>query len=258
MRSMIIFLLGICAGAMMRKETKSHSPLSDNVRPSRDFDNVWHQQLTLRFNRFVGSELNRGRTDLDEEFSLAWLALNYRYHATDDHSEDFNRLWLAHGRAPEERFVYLQEKAFQGFHFNALSTIETGCYALYMLASKFDSTLLGQRQTKRNRDVTIANCNQRLSQAKPNHALTNYFANLASDVQYIELLDIRNVSSHRSVILREITAGAANPDLTEILIGGLRLGLDESFTETRRTWVVSQVNEILNLAELLMNEAAMP
>lgn len=258
MRSMIIFLLGICAGAMMRKETKQHSPQSDNVRPLRDFDNVWHQQLTLRFSRFVGSELNSGRTDLDEEFSLAWLALNYRYHATDDHSDDFNRLWLAHGRGPAEPFVYLQERAFQGFHFNALSTIETGCYALYMLASKFDSTLLGRNQTRRNRDVTIANCNQRLSQAKPNHALTNYFANLASDVQYVELLDIRNVSSHRSVILREITVGAANPDLTEILIGGRRLGLDESFTETRRTWVVSQVNEILNLAELLMNEAAIP
>jgi hypothetical protein len=255
---MIIFLLGTCAGAMMLKETKAPSPRSEIVRPSRDFDHARHQQLTLRFNTFVNSRENRGRTDLDQEFSLAWLALNYRYHATDEHSEDFNRLWLAHGRGPAEQFVYLQEKAFQGFHFNALSTIETGCYALYMLASKFDSTLLGLSQTRRNRDVTIANCNQRLSQAKPNHALTNYFANLASDVQYVELLDIRNVSSHRSVILREITVGAANPDLTEILIGGNRLRLDENFTETRRSWVVSQVNEIMNLAQLLMNEAAMP
>lgn len=258
MRSMIIFLLGTCAGAMMRKKTKAQSPQSQGLRPSRDFDHARHQQLSLRFNTFVNSEKKSGRTDLDQDFSLAWVALNYRYRATDEHSSDFESLWRMHGRGPAEQFVYQQEKAFQGFHFNALSTIETGCYALYMLASKFDSTLLGHKPTERKRDVTISNCSKQLIREKAGHRLTDYFDNLVGAAQYVELSNIRNASSHRAVILRKITVGATNPNLTEIEVDSKKLPLYETFTEARRNWVVSQVNEILGLAELLMNEAAMP
>lgn len=253
-------LLGVASLAILtcilnHKQTKqTQTP----ERIMRDFPLAQHTAIDLRIRRFINSTANVNPTPFDQEFCLAWVALLYRYKTADLDSDDFRSLWLTHGGGAAEPFLYQQERAFQSFHINALSSIETGCFALYILASKFNDSLFGTIPTRTLRDVSINNCKTRLQQTRNPAPLASFFLKLTSDAQFQELSLIRNVSAHRAVIMRVITVGAAHTNQTELDLAGTRLPLDENFTETRRAWMVSRIQEIITQAELLLNAAGVP
>lgn len=256
----LLTVAGILACWFMLTRQKKTTNGQAGDRLVRDFPTARYQAIDDRFRRFVNSAANHHPNPFDQEFVLAWVALLYRYQTADLNSEEFHSLWLTHGRGPGEPFVYHQERAFQGFHFNALSSIETGCYALYMLASKLNANLnlYGTNPTQNLRRITINNCDARLQQTGVPAALATFFTSLVADAQFQELSDIRNVSSHRSVILRIITVGGANPNQTEIDVAGTRIPLDENFTEVRRLWIANRIEAIIDQAEQLLNAAGVP
>jgi hypothetical protein len=221
-----------------------------NDLSARGFDLSRHEEIESRWRKYINGPTDSHDKRFDQEFGLAWLALKFRYVTADAHSERFHNYWLEYGRSPSEIKVYIQERELNGFSFASLSSIETGCYALYVLALKFDGSLMPSEHVRTLRDIDPRRCNRQLRDSAIGTPLAIFFDQLVLAPEFQLLSDIRNVSGHRTVMSRNLFAGSMRAEL--VVPQRAPLPLDENFTENLRTWVASQITEMLNQAAILL------
>ncbi|HEY9677471.1 MAG TPA: hypothetical protein V6C76_05655 [Drouetiella sp.] len=226
----------------------------------RYFPELAYLIFEQQFSRFINSPQNTNATsfDVDKKITLAWESLRLRYRTADAASLKFKSLWIEHGNEAKDFNLYLQEREFYSFLCNTLACVETGCYALYVLASKFDKKLLGNKPTSNLRQISIVNCKKRLAIVGTPAHLEKYFAKLLMDETFKELSELREISSHRVVMSRAANGGADAPNKTELDLPDTRIPLDEEFTEVRQLWLSRVVFAIIGQADLILGAAGVP
>jgi hypothetical protein len=161
----------------------------------------------------------------------------------------FQGLWSKYGRSPAEEHIYQQDREFTEFHFAALSAIETGCYALYMIAAKFNPGLFPSGYVRTLRDASPRNCERQLTANLANSLMQQFFTSLVKDADFNEIAEIRNASGYRTTLFRNTNSGTFE---TELILPDKSLAVDGEFTETRRVWLSQRVTEVMNVAEFTL------
>jgi hypothetical protein len=152
--------------------------------------------------------------------------------------------------------VFRQDRALFDFFANAVSVLETLCYACFSLAAQLRPTSFPMKTEKDLRDITPRFTLNKFEMLFPKEPLTRTLTELLNDAAFKELHETRNVLSHRgnpprhySVTLYDTLGGQPQHKY----LGGAKgdppkwhgIVLDAEALLQRRSWLVSYVQRLV-------------
>lgn len=180
------------------------------------------------------------------EYSAAWNAVAYRFHAVTDHDEAFIE---AVGKGDPAR--YLQERELFSFFVAGLSAIEAFAYGLYHLAAvacpiKFP--------VKDSRSITLDLTQKKFATSFPAQTVTVELSKLVVDRTFTEWKICRNVLAHRSYPGRIMSGTTANQPPTDDVWKLENVTINSETTSSRRKWLSQTLQDLLDSAKTFVEQ----
>jgi hypothetical protein len=152
------------------------------------------------FHPYGSHESSSDPLERQHHFSMAWLAVQYRYRTCWECNEDFRAIIANAGElwkewASDEEQNYKVETCLFRFYTSALSVFDTFGFCLYFVGNGVDSThFLGVSEPRK---ITLNATKNEYSSAFPNTVLSNQLSVLLADPKFKEISAIRNIVAHR-------------------------------------------------------------
>jgi hypothetical protein len=172
--------------------------------PSISFPHAKHADVASR-------ALSPSHNIADSEFPISWAALPLRFACSVDHAVAFVDSLREYGTVEvTELDRYRQEKEIFDLFSTTICLVETGFYALFMLAVKTNPTLLNGKRIKKRKDVDPVKIKEDLSNTGLAPDLLYLIKEVLESDQYRTYLSIRNIVNHRRITNRTIYLGGDN------------------------------------------------
>ena len=133
------------------------------------------------------------------EFITAWKAVAHRFCTCAESNEGFTELFRKVGDAPPQPKRYIQEKDLFHFFVNGYSTLESFCYALYMIASTVKPSFFPIKPSNL-RSICIGTTFNKFNEEKDSfhdEKITGELDQLQKSPEFKEWKKIRHVLIHR-------------------------------------------------------------
>lgn len=221
-----------------------HRPLSavDLVMPE-DFAaepyEAIHSRVAIR---------KENHPDTWAEYSSAWNAVAYRFHACADHDEAYTESIRRAGDSPSQPERYIQEKELFDFFVNGLSAIESLCYGLFAIASMLNEGNFSMTTTKDKKSIKPETTTKQFAEAFPEEDVTHALAQMKCSDEFSQWRRIRNILAHRSAPGRVVylsTKSSSRPSQWKTI----DIQLDEETTASRRKWLAATISRLLKAAD---------
>jgi hypothetical protein len=187
-------------------------------------------------------------------FIAAYHGTKTRFRAMTEAEETYAKTVPQSNETRENGFV--QDSALFSFFTNAVSVLEVLCYACFSLAAQLQPSAFPMTSEKALRSVTPEFTLDRFELLYPQEPLTGTLRELRDDPALKELLNARNVLSHRGNpprnynVTLDFTLGASPQHK---FIGGAKgdppkwhgIVLDDEALSQRRAWLVEYVKRLV-------------
>jgi hypothetical protein len=150
------------------------------------------------------------------EFSSAWNALAHRYLAMVDHGNNFTASVLADGTSPAPDRRHFQEQCLFDFFSSGFSAFDSFFYSAFAAGSLIDSVAFPLATAADQRNVSIGHTLKTYQQLFPHTPIGNQIATFASDHNYTQWRDIRNILTHRAAPVRIFLESPGSKDVTPV------------------------------------------
>ena len=152
------------------------------------------------FHPLLSQENFNDPLEQQHHFSMAWLAVQYRYRTCWESNEDYRAIIANAGElwkewASDEEQNYLVETCLFRFYTSALSVFDSFGFCLYFVGNGVDGTHFVS--VSEPRKITLNATKNEYSSAFPNTGLSYQLSGLLTDPKFKEISAIRNIVAHR-------------------------------------------------------------
>lgn len=177
-------------------------------------------------------------------FAGGWHGLIMRFRAADEDGSVATKFLarLQGDLSAEDR--YLKERALFGFFANAMSAVESCCFAIYHLGKMKEPNLF----TASDRNVNIGVTADAVATAFPGTPLTAELSTLRVDGNWLCLREIRNTLVHREspgITIFASTVGAPPPPPAEWT--GRGVVLHPALVDDNRAWLGTAITRLVGV-----------
>ncbi len=214
--------------------------------PVGPYDSVWERLVGL------GAEYDRtgaqGKYHSWYQWLAAWINITYRFRSCAEHDEAFARSVSKFGDNPRQPEKYHQDRELFGFFVTGLSAIESAYYGLFAVGSILDPDNFPLSTYKDMRNATTTKTVQQFTMSFPNDGITAALQGIASQQEYRDWRDARNIIAHRISPGRRIYASIGGPaKTTEWMLQNMPM--DAASTASRRRWLAGSLHYLLTEAD---------
>ena len=175
-------------------------------------------------------------------FNGAWNAMFYRYISFLQNDELFRLSLRRHGSTPVPEQRYIQENALFCFFSAGFSMVESGCYALYAIASIIDHKHFPVSQ-KHLRTISPPKVYDQFQKRYPDEEVIGVLK-VMTENKYREFKEIRNTLTHRTSPGRIIhLRSGEGPGHDRVIWRLTNSELNESTTESWKLWLIELIND---------------
>lgn len=186
---------------------------SCSIELPSNFDGAAYDAVSPKIARLTSREDGLARSkSANQTFASAWNGVGYRIKATLQYDVDFRAALAAGGSGPAGAERFNQERALFGCATSAVSAIDCFYMASYAVAASIPSASfpldIAKRLKKYPPDVAAL-----FEAGFPGDAFTRLAAEVANSKEFDALKDVRDVLSHRGILLRThfVMVGGAKP-----------------------------------------------
>lgn len=218
------------------------------------------EHLRLSVHSKVRDKYSDQFPDLWKQFNGALGGLLYRITACAEHDEEFTSSVSNLGPAPPHPQRYYQERELFEFFVTGQSAVECLCYSLYALGAMTQTSTFDLFSKGKPQRISTETTKAAYDNAFGGQTLTMLLSAVIGSAKYKEWTDARNVLTHRMHPGRVISVGARN------VLGSsegmaeskpkadwIGLSIDSRTTQSRRQWLVEQVNALLKEADIFVD-----
>jgi hypothetical protein len=194
-----------------------------------------------------------------------WVALasatngiTYRWRALSEVQDAFHAALFKSPSDLEDRYV--QENALFAFFTSGVSSIEQSYFAIYAFAALLEPSKFGLIQTN-PREVTPAKVIQNFNAEWPADALTSALSQANASQSFKDVLELRNILSHRGVpprhtaiTLHTVVGGGTSPPQPPPATSWTGRPLDAKMLPSFRTDLVTLLDGLLTAAVTFAND----
>lgn len=211
---------------------------------AEDFPKTQYMEVVQRLSVYLSRlGVDAGTVPGFAGYAGGWNALIIRFRAADEYCSAAATLLARNYGSMNYEERYQQQRALFGFFANAMSAVESCCFAVYHICKMKEPELFAAD----DRAVTVSSTAQAVQASFPGTGLDSELTRLVRDAAWIELGRIRNMLVHRvspGTTIHMSTAGAPPPPPAEWT--GLGIALEPSLVSKRRAWLT---DEIIRLVE---------
>jgi len=189
------------------------------------------------------------------EFLGAWNAVAYRFHACAESNEGFTESFKKAGDAPPQPKRYIQEKELFHFFVNGYSTLESFCYALYIIASTVVPSFFPIKPSNL-RSIYIRTTCDKFNSKKDgfhNERITGKLNQLQNSPEFKEWKIIRHTLIHRIAPGRTIRLQSGSikkrGKTSWNIDNSITIDIDEYTTSSRFLWLEDSLFNIMDATQ---------
>jgi hypothetical protein len=189
--------------------------------------------------RDIHERVHRDTHSLALDESVAGCsAIFFRFAMASDFDESYRSSIDRAGTTPVPDERYIQELSLFGFFVSGCSAVESLVYVLFSLASVVYAADFSLSDEHERRNVSIKNLTARFQQLFPNDQITAFLEAIMVDLNLNEMIALRNIIVHRSVLRRRHFAGGDRDGQTVAVSADRELlELNMATTLHKRMWL---------------------
>jgi hypothetical protein len=186
------------------------------------------------------------------QFTGAWNALAYRFHAAIDAGAKFQKSLKDFGPHPAPHQRYQQEEALFNFFSNGFAAFEAIFYGIFAIGSFIDSSAFQLATPKEQQRVSPSHTADAFKQAFPDDLILEAFEKLFADRSYQRWREMRNVLTHRAAPGRRIFVGIGIDDAPPVEWKLNDLPLDSTLVPTHQSELARLITNVITATEVFL------
>lgn len=189
------------------------------------------------------------------EFLHAWNAVAYRFYTCAESNEGFTESFRKVGDAPPQPKRYIQEKDLFHFFVNGYSTLESFCYALYMVASAVKPNFFPINPSNLGSIYIGTTCDKfnSIRSGFSNERITGELNQLQNSPKFKEWKSIRHTLIHRIAPGRKIQlqSGSIKKRVKTSwkINNNITIDIDEYTTSSRFSWLEDSLFNLMDATQ---------